>query len=221
MARPWIDTHIHVSDIGPDGAKRENMLDDLLELVDRCDADLRLVISCDGAYNSMVKNDPDGMLKANSMVYNLVRQAPDRLHGSCIANPNFFDESLQVMDLCFGEWGFVQLGEMLQYMMDFRMDSDPTEQLVRKAVEYDVPVQVHLGTYCWPVRGYTAFDSADGIQHMADLLGIVRRCPAPFATCQRHVCSRERTGPRAKAPHFKPMELCSTFPSRRIPFPLA
>ena len=177
MTRPWIDTHIHVSDIGPDGAKRENMLDDLLELLDRCDADLRLVISCDGVYNSMVRNEPDGMLKANSMIRDLVRQAPDRLHGSCIVNPNFLDESLRVMDLCFGEWGFVQLGEMLQYMMDFRMDSDPTERLVRKAVDYDVPVQVHLGTYCWPVRGYKSFDSADGIQHMADLLGIVRRVP--------------------------------------------
>jgi|SaaInlStandDraft_4_1057021.scaffolds.fasta_scaffold12392_1 predicted TIM-barrel fold metal-dependent hydrolase len=177
MKRIWIDTHIHVSDIGPDGEKRESMLEDLLELLDRCDADLRLIISCDGVYNSMVRNEPDGMLKANRMIHELVRQAPDRLYGSCIVNPNFLDESLKVMDLCFGEWGFVQLGEMLQYMMDFRMDSDASEEVVRRAVDYDVPVQVHLGTYCWPVRGYKSFDSADGIQHMTDLLAIVRRVP--------------------------------------------
>ncbi|MCK5803934.1 MAG: hypothetical protein KAI66_13940, partial [Lentisphaeria bacterium] len=90
MTRTWIDTHIHVSDIGTDGAKRENMLDDLLELLDRCDADLRLVISCDAAYNSMVRNDPGGMLKANSMIHDLVRQAPDRLHGSFETYPDNF-----------------------------------------------------------------------------------------------------------------------------------
>ena len=41
----WIDTHIHVSDIGRDGKKREQMLEDLLEVLDRDEADLRFVIS--------------------------------------------------------------------------------------------------------------------------------------------------------------------------------
>jgi len=177
MSLRWIDTHIHVSDIGPDGARREHMLDDLLALLDRSDADLRLVISCDDLYNGMVRDDPQGMQQANRMVYDLVRAAPDRLYGSCIVNPNYLAESLEIMDVCFGEWGFIQLGEMLQYMMDFRMDSDAAERVVRKAVDYDVPVQVHLGTYCWPARGYRAFDSGDGIQHLADLLGIARRVP--------------------------------------------
>jgi predicted TIM-barrel fold metal-dependent hydrolase len=161
----WIDTHIHVSDFGRDAEKREHMLDNLLELLDRCDADLRFVISCDGHYNSLVKQ--------YQMVHELCRQAPDRLFGSCIVNPNFLAESLQMMDVAFGEWGFVQLGEMLQYMMDFDMDSDETEQVVHRAVDYDVPVQVHLGTYWGPKAG----SSVDGMNQMDDLLGIAERVP--------------------------------------------
>jgi hypothetical protein len=47
-------------------------------------------------------------------------RAPNRLYGSCTVNPNHLQESLRVMDRCFGEWAFVQLGEMLQYAMGFR-----------------------------------------------------------------------------------------------------
>ena len=76
--------------------------------------------------------------------------------------------------------GLRQLGEMLQYMMKYQMDSDAAEKVVRKAVRYDVPVQVHLGTYCWPKRQrgrYREETSGDGIFHMADLLGIAQRVP--------------------------------------------
>lgn len=169
----WIDTHIHVSDVGPDGSPRPNMLADLLSVLDRCDADLRFIISCDGHYNSLVKQRPDGMMIANRMIHELCRQAPNRLFGSCIVNPNFLPESLAMMEVAFGEWGFVQLGEMLQYMLDFRMDSDATEQVVRRAVSFDVPVQVHLGTYWGPNAG----PSVDGMGQMEDLLGIARRVP--------------------------------------------
>ncbi|MBU0609335.1 MAG: amidohydrolase family protein [Armatimonadetes bacterium] len=169
----WLDTHIHVSDFSSDGSKREHMLDDLLELLDRCDADLRFVISCDGHYNSLVKQQPDGMMIANTMIHELCREAPDRLFGSCIVNPNYLAESLRMMDVAFGEWGFVQLGEILQYMLDFQMDTDAGEQVTRRAVHYDVPVQIHLGTYWGPHAGA----SVDGVGQMEDLLGLAERVP--------------------------------------------
>jgi predicted TIM-barrel fold metal-dependent hydrolase len=180
MRRLWIDTHIHVSDIGPDGTRRERMLEDLLDVLDRCDAELRFIVSCDGPYTGQMVREPGGMLVANRFIHELVRRAPGRLYGSCTVNPNYLDESLRVMDLCFGDWGFVQLGEMLQYMMGYRMDSDPGEQVVRRAVRYDVPVQVHLGTYCWPRRQggrYREETSGDGVFHIADLLGVAQRVP--------------------------------------------
>jgi len=173
MARPWVDTHIHVSDIAPDGTRRERMLEDLLDVLDRADADLRFVMSCDGPYLSRMVQDPAGILEANRLIHELARRAPGRLYGSCTVNPSFLAESRRAMDLCFGEWGFVMLGEMLQYMMNYRMDSDPVEELVRAAVGYDVPVQVHLGTY-WH-KGFTG--SSDGMDHMRDLLRAVDRVP--------------------------------------------
>ena len=173
MKRPWVDTHIHVSDLGPDGSRREQMLADLLDVLDHCDADLRFVITCDGAYNSRVMADPSGMREANRMVYELVRQAPGRLYGGCIVNPHFPEAALDMMKVAFEEWGFVMLGEMLQYMMNYRMDSDEVEQLVRLAAHYEVPVQVHIGTY-WMKQHE---GSVDGMDHLRDLLRCADRVP--------------------------------------------
>ncbi|MCX6992536.1 MAG: amidohydrolase family protein [Kiritimatiellaeota bacterium] len=180
MKQTWIDTHIHVSDVGPDGTRRERMLENLLNVLDRCDADLRFVISCDSPYTWHMIQDPVGMMEGNRFIYELVRRAPGRLYGSCTINPNLLEESLRVMDVCFSEWGFVQLGEMLQYMMNYRMDSDAGEAVVRHAVKYNVPVQVHLGTYCRPKHQggrYRDETSGDGIFHIADLLGVAQRVP--------------------------------------------
>lgn len=172
--RTWIDAHIHVSDLNRDGTPRENMLADLLDVLDRSSHDLRFVISPDGSYLSDIGRDPEGMVRANEMVYELVRQAPDRLYGSCMVNPNFVDESLRLMDRAFGEWGFVQLGEMLQYSHGYAMDSDATERVVRHAVGFEVPVQVHIGTYYGIHSGTT---SEAGMEQLADLLRCNERVP--------------------------------------------
>ena len=120
--RIWIDTHIHVSDIGEDGKKRERMLDDLLDVLDRSDADLRFAISPHAGYIKNMITDPAAMYEANKMVYDLCRRAPGRLYGSCMVNPNFLDEALRVMKICFEEWGFVQLGELLPFRHNYRMN---------------------------------------------------------------------------------------------------
>ena len=174
MKRLWIDTHIHVSDLSRDGSRRERLADDLAELLDRCDADLRFVVSPDGHWLGRIAQDPEAMLPASRMLYDLTRRLPGRVFGACMVNPNFLEESLRVMDLCFGEWGFVMLGEMLQYSMNYRMDSDAAEQVVRRAVHYDVPVHVHLGTYWHKSDRGT---STAGMDHMTDLLRANDRVP--------------------------------------------
>ncbi len=173
MDHPWIDCHIHVSDTDTDGRVRIDMSAHLLEILDRCDADLRLILSPDFPYINRMAEDPGQMLAANRMIHELVRQAPDRLFGACMVNPNFADESVRVMERCFGEWGFVMLGEMLPYLMDYHMDSRETEQVVRRAVDFDVPIQVHLGTY-WH-RDHAG--STDGMIQMRELLRVAERVP--------------------------------------------
>jgi len=170
----WIDTHIHVSDIGRDQSSRERLLEDLLDVLGRCHEDLRLVISCDFPYIGRIASDPELMLPANRMIHELVATAPGRLFGACMVNPNFLDASLRCMDVCFGEWGFVMLGEMLPYSMKYVMDSDNAERVVQHALDFDAPVQVHLGTY-WH-RDFAG--SCDGMDHMRDLLRCVQRVPS-------------------------------------------
>ncbi len=170
--RTWIDTHIHVCDLGPDGQLRPGFLEALLAVLEAQEADLRFVVSPDGARLSRVGQSAEGMIEGSEFIRDLVRQAPGRLYGSCMVNPNYLDASLGVMDRCLGEWGFVQLGEMLQYMMGYRMDSDAVEALVRHAIDFDVPVQVHIST-----SNRMSHNSSWGVEQLEDLFGLVDRVP--------------------------------------------
>ena len=170
--RTWIDTHVHVSDVGPNAEPRPTLLDDLLAVLDDQPADLRFVVSPDGHYLSRVNQSAEGVMESNQFIHGLVSAAPGRLYGSCMVNPNFLDESLHTMDRCFGDWGFVQLGEMLQYMMGYEMDSPPVERLVRHAVEHDVPVHVHIST-AHPGSHPSSF----GMEQLDDLCRLADRVP--------------------------------------------
>ena len=142
----WLDTHAHVANYDGKGNFRGDILDDLLAVLDRSGADLRLVLSPDVFWISRMKEDPAQVIEANRFVHDLVRRAPDRLYGACTINPHFMDESREAMRLCFEEWGFPQFGEVLQYMMDYRLNWDPVVELTRRAAAYGKPVQVHIST---------------------------------------------------------------------------
>ena len=168
----WLDTHIHVSDIGADGKPRAHLLEDLLKVLDQCDADLRWVISPDGHWLSEMKNDPGAMLRASEFIHNLVRRAPGRLYGACMVNTNFPDEALRVMEKAFGGWEFVMLGELVQYIMNYNMDTDASERVVREAARLGVPVQVHIST-----SNSAQGQFKSGLEELQDLFGIVERVP--------------------------------------------
>lgn len=170
--RLWFDTHIHVDSFDREGRPRAQMVESLLDVLDRSGADLRFLMSADLPWPTRMKDDPQALLEGNRMIQDLVRGAPGRLWGSCTVNPRFADESRRVMDLCFGRWGFLQLGEMLQYIMDYRMDSPEAAQVVRHAVQWDVPVQVHIST---SNRGTSP--SSWGLAQLQDLFGAVQRVP--------------------------------------------
>jgi len=172
MMTTWIDTHVHVSSIGPAGSKRDRLLDDLLAVLDGDEADLRFVISPDTAELVRVINEPDGQVHAAHFIQDLVSRAPGRLYGACCINPHHVDFALQAMDLCFGEFGFPLFGEMLQYMMHYRMDSPEVETLVRRAVEFDVPVQVHISTSNSAQGNFTS-----GNEELADLCDLHDKVP--------------------------------------------
>jgi predicted TIM-barrel fold metal-dependent hydrolase len=171
----WFDGNIHVSNYGPDGTKRQDILPHLLNVLDRSEVDLHFIISCDDPYYTRMMHDGDQILEANRFIHDLVNRASDRLYGSCMVNPNFPDESLKAMRICFGEWGFVQLGEMLQYIHGYRMNSDNVEKISRLAVHYEVPIQVHVSTS--NVRQPEQPAEKPGTEQMLDLLGAAERVP--------------------------------------------
>ncbi len=155
------------------GTPRVNLAGDLLAVLDGAQADLRFVVSpyLGPEMDAMIAG-PEGVEAASQFIHRTVCAVPGRLYGACMVNPHFLDASLKTMDRCFGEWGFVLLGEMLQYIMHYRMDSAPVRRLVEQAAAFDAPVQVHIST---SNRAQGRF--ASGVEELEDFLNLAERVP--------------------------------------------
>jgi predicted TIM-barrel fold metal-dependent hydrolase len=143
----WLDTHNHVCDINPDGTSRPGFHSYLFAVLDADPDDLHLVICPDGVRMSRIGREPAAMLAGAEMIRQLVQASQGRLHGACMVSPTFPREAREVMDRCFGDWGFLMLGEMMQYSMGFRMADPACLDLLRHAAQHHVPVMVHVATF--------------------------------------------------------------------------
>jgi len=157
-----------------DRTERGDILQNLLTVLDNSGADLRFVLSADFPWPGMMIEDPAMVMAANEFIHDLVRRAPGRLYGAFTPNPHFLDESLQAMELCFEQWGFVMVGEMVQYIFNYMMNSDAVAEIARLAVGYDVPLQVHISTSNSAPQGQ--FEDG-GTGQLEDLFGLVERVP--------------------------------------------
>lgn len=170
----WLDTHVHVSNIGRGGEDRGDILSHLLEVMEGSGADLRLTISTDGPWIRRMMEDATQILEGNRFIQDLASRAPDRLYGACTINPHFPDASLEAMRVCFEEWRFPLFGEMLPYIMDYRMNTDSVATLVRAAAGYGKPVQVHISTSNSGPQG--PFEGG-GTEQLEDLMDLAERVP--------------------------------------------
>lgn len=170
----WIDAHVHVSNMDPDGTLRRDILPDLLQVLDSSGADLRMVISTDFPWPSRMQQNPEAILQAHRFIHKLCSRAPDRLYGAFMPNPHFMDQTMAVMERCFEQWDFVMLGEVLQYIFNFRMDTEMGQRLVQKAAAYHVPAQVHISTSNSGPQGQY---EGGGTEQLEDLLDLVERVP--------------------------------------------
>jgi predicted TIM-barrel fold metal-dependent hydrolase len=162
----WIDTHCHITRETP------TLLENLDAVFAPEPADLRLVVSPGVALLDEMRRSPAAGRAAADCIRRLVEARPGRFYGACCVNLNYPDESLRLLDLCLGEYGFVMVGEMLGYIFHFDMNTPAGERVVRKAVEYGVPVQIHLSTSNNPRQGHTS-----GMGQLEDILGIAERVP--------------------------------------------
>lgn len=167
----WIDTHVHLDPAT--GQTPADLAPGLQEVFAREPVDLRFVASPGMAGIQRMVDRADGVVQAQEDIRSLMQLFPHRVFGSCMVNPHFMNASLEAMDRCFGEWGFVQLGELVTYLMNYNMSSPAAEQIVRKAVEHGVPVHVHISTSNAKPQGH--FSS--GEEELTDLLNLVDKIP--------------------------------------------
>lgn len=143
----WLDTHNHVCDLANDGTTRPGFRNHLQAVLNADPNELHLVICPDGPRMSRIGHDPAAMLAGAELVHGLVETSGGRLHGACMVTPRFPREARLAMDRCCGDWGFVMLGEMMQYSMDFRLSDPACLELLRHAGQLRVPVMVHVATF--------------------------------------------------------------------------
>jgi predicted TIM-barrel fold metal-dependent hydrolase len=205
--RTWIDTHIHASDLDQDGLSRGDLLGGLTDVLGQSGADLKFVLSPDVPLVRAASRDGQNVLRAATYINSLVSRAPGRLFGSCLVTPHFLDASLSAMEMCFEKWGFVLLGEMLQYMMDYRLDTDGVETLVRRAVDYKIPVQIHISTSNSAQGGFSS-----GMEELEDFLGLVDRVPeADYILA--HLVGTDKADPPVVDTYLDAIEKrCGTWP---------
>ena len=143
----WLDTHCHVCSTTANGDERPGFARHLLNVLDNDPNDLRMVICPDSHWMGWIRRDPDGMRAAAKGTRAVAGLAPGRLYGALMPNPHFPDDSLRLMDECFGKWGFVMMGEMMQYTMGYRLVDPDCLRLLRHAAQLRVPVMSHVATF--------------------------------------------------------------------------
>ena len=152
--RLWIDGHTHLNLHHEDATPCAFSTADVVEVLDRCDADLRLFCEVGIAEMHCVAEDLDALHWANETLYQSIQPAEGRLFGCCFIHPDALAQSHKDLDYYVGERGFVQVGEV-EGILGFAMDSPAMIELARHATQLGVPLQMHCSTNAMPTGEHT------------------------------------------------------------------
>ena len=167
--RLWIDGHTHMlRRTIHEGTVLDYSLDDVLGVLDRCDADLRFICGDNNTADvARFVEEPDYLHTMNERVYSeFVKPAGGRLYGSVQIDPRALKQSHEDLDLYLGERNYVQVGEVEGLPHGFDLDSPQMIELARHAAALGAPVQLHCSTA----------DSPTG-EHMRQALHIAAEVP--------------------------------------------
>ena len=168
---PVVSWHEHVSGILVNRGAEGDRLN-----VEHCDAQMRTldIIGVDKIVVSKpIPADkhcpPDHFRRANDIVFEAMQRYPGRIYGEAFVNPGYTKETLEELDRCVRELGFVGVKLYHQYFMD-----DPAMfPLVEKCIELDIPILMHCAHIMDPATTKRQ-PRCSGGDHMAN---IARRYP--------------------------------------------
>ena len=168
----WVDTHVHID------LKSESGLSSLMNGLEAVFAkektDLHFIASPGLHWVHRIRASEDGVMHAHDLLHKICETFPDRIHGSCMVNPHYPKASLMAMEQCFEQWNFVQLGECVTYLMDYRMNTKSMADLVKRAIDYKVPIHVHVSTSNAKPQG----QFSSGEEELNDMLDLMDQLPA-------------------------------------------
>ncbi|MFB3891401.1 MAG: amidohydrolase family protein [Phycisphaerae bacterium] len=148
-----IDTHTHAEPwfTSLPEAPAAGTFDNLFA---NCRHRTRLVVSTTG-HDLLKKRSNVGEARK---LAELLRPFGDKFIGSVMVNPHDTDDAVAAVEIGVKELGMKAVGELVQYIHDWRTDGPEILPVVMKAIELDVPMDFHS----------SADEHAEGVARLAE-----------------------------------------------------
>ncbi len=150
-----IDTHCHAEPwfMGRAHAKPDPAW--FKDLFAECRHRTRLAVSGTGANELFEKVGNVGAMKT---LAGLLAPWPDKFVPSVMVDPNNLDDALEAVELAVTRYKFRCVGELVQYIHDWRTDGRLILPVVQLAIRLDVPLMIHAG----------GEEHAEGVERLAE-----------------------------------------------------
>jgi predicted TIM-barrel fold metal-dependent hydrolase len=86
---------------------------------------------------------PEEFIAGNREVARYVEKYKGRFLGACVVNPQYIEESLQEIEYCRNQLGFVWVGELCNYMVPYMYSIREFEMLVEQVVKLNMVLALH------------------------------------------------------------------------------
>jgi hypothetical protein len=86
---------------------------------------------------------PEEFIAGNREVARYVEKYKGRFLGACVVNPQYIEESLQEIEYCRNQLGFVWVGELCNYMVPYMYSIKEFEMLVEQVVKLNMVLALH------------------------------------------------------------------------------
>lgn len=135
-----IDTHCHVKPWFMDRPGKEPDPKWFGELFSECRHRTRLLASGTG-HNPVVL---EGNVVAVRTLAKLLAPFPDKFIGSMMINPHDTDDALEAIEIGATELGMKCVGELVQYIHNWRTAGREILPVIQKAIDLDLPLMFHV-----------------------------------------------------------------------------